>query len=167
MYLADIDFLCPEEVQLIADGCQPIFVSELTPLIRKLVERGMLSCVRGMCPGNKQACFVLAATQMGRALIAAWILHHSDDAMQGAEDREYALEVAQYIADATKLVNHTAAQGGYLHISQSFSGSSRSSAVVTSLVACPEYLALKVQAAIDRAVEKALCEFPVIMHRVH
>ena len=167
MHVADIDFLCPEEVQLIADGCQPLFVSELTPLIKKLVERGMLSCIHGMCPGSKQSCFVLAATQMGRALIAVWILRHSDGAMERLEDREYALEVAQYIADATKLVNHTAALGGCLHVSQSFSGSPRSSAIVTSLVACPESLVLKVQEAIDRAVEDAFCEFQMFKPMVH
>ena len=136
MHLADRDFLRPEEVQLIADGCQPLFVSELTPLIKKLVERGMLSCIRGTCPGSEQSCFVLATTPMGRSLIAAWILHHSGDAMDGLEDREYALEVAQYIGDATKLVNHMAAVGGCLHVSQSFSGSPPNSAIVTSLVAC-------------------------------
>ena len=101
-----------------------------------------------------------------RALVAAWILHHSDDSME-LGDCEYALEVAQYIADATKLVNHTAAQGGCLHVSQSFSGSPKSSAIVTSLVACPESLVLKVQEAIDRAVEVALCEVPMFKPMVH
>jgi hypothetical protein len=167
MHLADVGFLRPEEVQLIADGCQPLFVLELTPLIKKLVERGMLCWIHGMCPHSQQSCFVLATTQMGRALIAAWILHHSDDSVDRLEDCEYALEVAQYIADATKLVRHTAAQGGCLHLSQSFSGPPRSSAIVTSLVACPDSLVLKVQEAIDRAVEVALREFPIFKPIVH
>jgi len=167
MHLADVCFLRPEEVQVIADSCQPLFVLELTPLIKKLVERGMLRWVPGMCPHSQRSCFVLATTQMGCALIAAWILHYSDDSMERLEDCESALEVAQYIADATKLVNHTAAQGGCLHVSQSFSGSPRSSAIVTSLVACPDSLVLKVQEAIDRAVEVALCDFPVFNPMVH
>ena len=167
MHLADVCFLRPEEVQVIADGCQPLFVLELTPVIKKLVEHGMLCWVLGMCPHSQRSCFVLATTQIGRALIAAWILHHSDDSTDRLEGCEYALEVAQYIADVTKLVRHTAAQGGCLHVSQSFSGSPKSSAIVTSLVACPESLVLKVQEAIDRAVEVALCEFPVFEPTVH
>ena len=167
MHLADVDFLCPEEVQLIADGCQPLFVLELTPVIKKLVEHGMLCWIRGICPHSQQSCFVLATTQVGRALIAKWITHHNGDSTDQLEDCESGLEVAQYIADATKLVNHTAAQGGCLHLSQSFSVSPKSSAIVTSLVACPESLVLKVQEAIDRAVEVALCEFPVFEPTVH
>jgi len=77
------------------------------------------------------------------------------------------LEVQQYIDDAAKLVTDTAAQGGILHLSQSFSGSPQSSAIVVSLVACPEILVLKVQEAIDRAVDEVLCEFPVIEPTVH
>jgi hypothetical protein len=77
------------------------------------------------------------------------------------------LEVQQYIDDATKLVIDTAAQGGALHLSQSFSVSPQNSAIVVSLVACPETLVLKVQEAIDRAVDEVLCEFPVIEPTVH
>jgi len=69
MYLADVAFLSLEEVQLIADGCQPLFVLELTPLIKKLIERGMLCLIHDRCPHSQQSCFVLATTQMGRALI--------------------------------------------------------------------------------------------------
>lgn len=167
MHLADVGFLCPEEAQLIADGCQPLFVLELTPLIKKLVERGMLCWIHGTCPHSQQSCFVLATTQIGRALVAAWILHHSDDSMERLKDCGYALEVAQYIADVTKLVNYTAAQGGCLHVSQSFSGPPGSSAIVTCLVACPESAVLKVQEAIDEAVEVALCEFPIFKPMVH
>ena len=80
---------------------------------------------------------------------------------------EYDLELQQYIDDATKLVIDTADQGGTLHRSQSFSGSPRNSAILVSLVACPETLVLKVQEAIDRAVEEVLSEFPVIEPTVH
>ena len=77
------------------------------------------------------------------------------------------LEVQQYIDDATKLLMDTAARRGTLHLSQSFSGPPRSSAIVVSLVACPETLVLKVQKALDRAVDEVLCEFPVIEPTVH
>ena len=87
--------------------------------------------------------------------------------MEHLENNEYALQVAEYTDDATNLVNHTAAQGGCLHMSQSFDGSPQRSAVVISFVACPKSLVLKVQEAIDRAVEEALADFPVFQPTVH
>ena len=63
--------------------------------------------------------------------------------------------------DAAKLVVESAAQGAAVHVSQSFSGTPKTSAIVVCLVACPEPLVLEVQAAIDRAVEEALEIFPV------
>jgi hypothetical protein len=80
---------------------------------------------------------------------------------------EHDLEVQQYIDDATKLVIHTADQGGTLHLSQSFSGSPRHSAILASLVACPETHVLKVQDAINRAAEEVLHEFRVFEPTVH
>ena len=82
-------------------------------------------------------------------------------------DIEYDLEVQQYIEDASKSLMDTAARGETLHLSQSFSGSTQSSAVVVSLVACPEAVVLKVQEAIDRAVEEVLCEFSMVEATVH
>jgi hypothetical protein len=71
-------------------------------------------------------------------------------------------EAKQFIHDATQLVIESAAQGAALHVSQSFGGSTHTSAIVVCLVACPESLALELQHAIDRAVEKALGNFPVL-----
>jgi hypothetical protein len=70
-------------------------------------------------------------------------------------------EAQQFIQDAAKLVIESAAQGAAVHVSQSFSGSPQTSAIVVCLVACPEFLVLEVQAAIDQAVEEALSIFPV------
>ena len=70
------------------------------------------------------------------------------------------LEVEQYLDDAAELVIKTAAQGGVLHVSQSFSGLPLSSAIVVCLVACPETFVLQVQEAIDQAVERVLDTFP-------
>ena len=167
MRQASTDLLGTEEVQLLADGCQPLFVSKLSPFIKRLVERGLMYWVNGMCPHSQQPCFVLKTTQVGRALIAAWIVHHRDDPKGRLRDCEYDSEVRQYIDDATGLVSDTAAQGGILHVSQSFSGSPPSSAIVISLVACPEALALQLQEAIDQAVEGVLCKFPVFEPTVH
>ena len=71
-------------------------------------------------------------------------------------------EAKQFIHDATKLVIESAARGAAVHVSQSFSGSSQTSAIVVCLVACPEYLVLELQDAIDQAVERALATFPVL-----
>lgn len=70
-------------------------------------------------------------------------------------------EARQFIHDAAKLVVESAAQGAAVHVSQSFGGSSQTSAIVVCLVACPESLVFEVQDAIDRAVEDALAIFPV------
>ena len=72
------------------------------------------------------------------------------------------LEAQQFIHDAAKLVLESAAQGATLHVSQSFSSSNQTSAVLVCLIACPEPLALELQDAIDQAVEKALSKFPVL-----
>lgn len=77
------------------------------------------------------------------------------------------LEAKQYIEDTAELVIDTAGQGGVLHVSQSFSGFPRSSAVVVCLVACPEAIALEVQEAIDQAVERVLDVFPKFKPTVH
>ena len=71
-------------------------------------------------------------------------------------------EAQQFIHDAAKLVVESAAQGAALHVSQSFSGSDQTSAILVCLIACPEPLALELQDAIDQAVEKALSNFPVL-----
>jgi len=71
------------------------------------------------------------------------------------------LEAQQFIQDAAKLIVESASQGAAVHVSQSFTGSAQTSAIVVCLVACPEPLVLEVQAALDRAVEEALDMFPV------
>ncbi|HEX8895363.1 MAG TPA: hypothetical protein VF783_18695 [Terriglobales bacterium] len=71
-------------------------------------------------------------------------------------------EAQQFIHDAARLVVESAAQGAALHVSQSFSGSDQTSAILVCLIACPEPLALELQDAIDQAVEKALSNFPVL-----
>jgi hypothetical protein len=72
------------------------------------------------------------------------------------------LEAQQFIHDAAKLVVESAAQGATLHVSQSFSGSRQTSAIVVCLIACPEPLVLEVQAAVDQAVEETLSSFAVL-----
>ena len=72
------------------------------------------------------------------------------------------LEAQQFIHDAAKLVVESAAQGATLHVSQSFSGSRQTSAIVVCLIACPEPLVLEVQAAVDRAVDETLSNFAVL-----
>jgi hypothetical protein len=74
---------------------------------------------------------------------------------------ECAREAKQYIEDTARLVIDTAAGGGAVHISQSFGGFPKRSAMVVCLVACPEAFALQVQEAIDQAVEKVLDGFPI------
>ena len=75
---------------------------------------------------------------------------------------QYDREAQQFIHDAARLVVESAAQGAALHVSQSFSGSDQTSAILVCLIACPEPLALELQEAIDQAVEKALNNFPVL-----
>ena len=73
------------------------------------------------------------------------------------------LEAQQFIHDAAKLVVESAAHGATLYVSQSFSGSDQTSAILVCLIACPEPLALELQDAIDHAVEKALSNFPELL----
>jgi hypothetical protein len=80
---------------------------------------------------------------------------------------EDALEAKQYIDDTFSLVIDTATRGGVVHTSQSFSRFPKNSALVVCLIACPEAYALKVQEAVDQAVEGALDAFAVFEPTVH
>ena len=80
MHLADIGFLDYEHVQLLADSLQPVFVLELSPVDKALIQRGLLTSCSAFCQHSKRVCFVLSTTGSGRAYVAAWIDQHSNDA---------------------------------------------------------------------------------------
>lgn len=73
MHLADIHLLKSEEIQLLADSLQPVFVLELTPVAETLIQHELLRAFPAICQHSKRACFVLTTTDMGAAYVAAWI----------------------------------------------------------------------------------------------
>ena len=77
MHLADVCLLKSEEIQLLADGLQPVFAQELTPVAEALIQRELLDARPSICPPSNRPCFVLTTTGMGRACVAAWIDYHS------------------------------------------------------------------------------------------
>ena len=67
-------------------------------------------------------------------------------------------EADRYIADNAQLVGAAASGKRTLHVSQSFSGTVTTSAVVVCFVTCPDSIVLEMQHAIDAAVLKVLAE---------
>ena len=67
-------------------------------------------------------------------------------------------ESDRYISDNARLVGAAAVGKRTLHISQSFSGTPDTSAVVVCFVTCPDAIVLEMQQAIDAAVLQVLDE---------
>lgn len=80
MSLANRGSLRPEDVQLLADGFQPIYVLKLAPSVETLCQRGLLLSVRCGCQRSQRSWFILETTEEGRASVAAWIDQHSEEA---------------------------------------------------------------------------------------
>ena len=79
MSLADWGSLRPADVQLLADGFQPVYVLELAPSMESLGQRGLLLWVRCTCQYSQRPWFILETTDEGRACVAAWIDQHSQE----------------------------------------------------------------------------------------
>ncbi len=72
--------------------------------------------------------------------------------------KELISETDQYILDTAQLVTASAAENRTLHVSQSFSGTRLTTAVVVCFVTCPDAVVVEVQQAIDAAVNGVLDE---------
>ena len=70
--------------------------------------------------------------------------------------KELTSEAAEYILDTAQLVTASSAENQTLHVSQSFSGTRLTSAVVVCFVTCPDEIVLEIQQAIDVAVNEVL-----------
>jgi hypothetical protein len=64
----------------------------------------------------------------------------------------------QYIFDTAQLVSASAAENRTLHVSQSFSGTRFTAAVVVCFVTCPDGIVDEIQQAIDAAVHEVLAQ---------
>jgi hypothetical protein len=84
MHLADIGSSSSPEIQLLADCFQLVFVLELTPIAENLVQRGLLRSFWCTRQHGKGTCFVLTATDSGRARVEAWLDQHSNGANESA-----------------------------------------------------------------------------------
>jgi hypothetical protein len=82
MRLADIGSLSSQEIQLLADCSQFVFMLELTPAAETLVQRGLLRSSR--CKDLERTFFVLTCTDAGRACVAEWLEEHSKGANDSA-----------------------------------------------------------------------------------
>jgi hypothetical protein len=67
-------------------------------------------------------------------------------------------ETDQYILDTAHLVTASVTENRTLHISQSFSGTRLTSAMVVCFVTCPDKIVMEMQQAIDAAVNEVLAE---------
>ena len=80
MLLANIDVLTSEEVQLLADCSQAVFVLEIPPVAEMLIQRGLLLRFPAVCQHSSHQCFLLAATESGRLHVDGWIERHGNEA---------------------------------------------------------------------------------------
>lgn len=78
MRLAVIDLLISqsEEVQLLADCYEPVYVLEKPKASKRLMQRGLLCMFATTWQYSNRSCFVLTATESGRSYVAAWIAEH-------------------------------------------------------------------------------------------
>jgi len=67
-------------------------------------------------------------------------------------------ESDRYISENAHLVSAAAERNRTLHVSQSFSGTRHTSAVVVCFVTCSDKIVVEMQQAIDAAVTKVLAE---------
>jgi hypothetical protein len=72
--------------------------------------------------------------------------------------KEFTSEADHYIFNTAQLVTASAAENRILHVSQSFSGTPLTSAVVVCFVTCPDEIVMEIQQAIDAAVNEVLAE---------
>lgn len=72
--------------------------------------------------------------------------------------KEFASETDQYIFSTAQLVTASAAENRTLHVSQSFSDTRLTTAVVVCFVTCPDAIVGEMQQAIDVAVNEVLAE---------
>ena len=84
MLLANVDVLTSQEVQLLADCYQAVFVLEISPIAEGLIQRGLLRLFRAVFQTGSRQCFLLAATESGRLYVDGWIERHSNDACTSA-----------------------------------------------------------------------------------
>ena len=98
MVLANIDILTCDEVQLLADCSQPVFVLEIPTVAQALIARGLLHSIPAICQHSDHRCFILAATGVGRRCMEAWIERHGTEA-SGSE--RYDAPVVQVLSAAS------------------------------------------------------------------
>jgi hypothetical protein len=76
MRLAAVDVLTSEEVQLLADCYEPVYVLEKPRVAKRLMRRGFLCMFITTGQYSNRMCFVLTATESGRSYVATWIAWH-------------------------------------------------------------------------------------------
>jgi hypothetical protein len=93
MVLANINILTCDEVQLLADCCQPVFVLEVSVTAQALIARGLLHSLPAVCQHSNHRCFILATTGTGRWYLEAWIERHGNEASDSARYDAPAVQV--------------------------------------------------------------------------
>jgi hypothetical protein len=73
-------------------------------------------------------------------------------------EKKVSTEADRYISDNAQLVSAAAGGNRTLHVSQSFSGTRQTSAVVVCFVTCSDEIVVEMQQAIDAAVLDVLAE---------
>jgi hypothetical protein len=76
MRLATIDVLTSEEVQLLADCYEPVYLLEKPRAAKRLMQRGFLCVYTTTWQYTNRQCLVLTVTESGRTYVATWIARH-------------------------------------------------------------------------------------------
>jgi hypothetical protein len=76
MRLAAVDVLTSEEVQLLADCHEPVYLAEKPLVAERLMRLGFLCMFTTTWQHSNRTCFVLTAMESGRTYVGRWIAQH-------------------------------------------------------------------------------------------
>ena len=87
MRLAENNDLSVQEVHLLANCSQPVFVLEISSVAEGLILRDLVRSFPAVCQHSKRHCYLLAATDKGRRYVEEWIERHVSDASESVVGR--------------------------------------------------------------------------------
>ena len=76
MRLATVDVLTSEEIQLLADCYEPVYLLEKPPACKRLILLGYLGIYTTTWRSSNRTCFVLTVRETGRSYVETWIAEY-------------------------------------------------------------------------------------------
>jgi len=109
MRLANNDVLTSEEVQLLANCSEPVYVPEISTVAEALILRGLVRPFCAVCQHNNRRCFLLVASEKGRLYIQEWIERHGNDSSDSVGNGDPMVQIpsASWVTPLSALASDT------------------------------------------------------------